>query len=147
MHKRPRALLLALALSFSLAVPAAAAQFQDVPDGHWASDAVAYVGDKGLFSGAPAAAGEADGAITRQQMAAILYRYAAYKGYDVSVSADLSSYPDAGAIQTYAQDAMAWANGSELILGFEDHTLQPVGNSTRAQVATLLMRFCEGVAK
>ena len=121
--------------------------FTDLKAGQYYLDAVAWANANGIVNGTTATTFDPDGAITRQQMAAILYRYAAYKGYDVSVSADLSSYPDAGAIQTYAQDAMAWANGSELILGFEDHTLQPVGNSTRAQVATLLMRFCEGVAK
>lgn len=121
--------------------------FTDLKAGQYYLDAVAWANANGIVNGTTATTFDPDGAITRQQMAAILYRYAAYKGYDVNVSADLSSYPDAGAIQTYAQDAMAWANGSELILGFEDHTLQPVGNSTRAQVATLLMRFCEGVAK
>ena len=121
--------------------------FTDLKAGQYYLDAVAWANANGIVNGTTATTFDPDGAITRQQMAAILYRYAAYKGYDVSVSADLSSYPDAGAIQTYAQDPMAWANGSEPTLGFEDHTLQPVGNSTRAQVATLLMRFCEGVAK
>ena len=80
-------------------------------------------------------------------MAAILYRYAQYKGYDVTASGDLSGYTDAGAIRPYAEAAMAWANGAGLITGVSDTTLQPRGNSTRAQVATILMRFCQKVAE
>ena len=85
--------------------------------------------------------------VTREQMAAILYRYAQYKGYDVTASGDLSGYTDAGAIRPYAEAAMAWANGAGLITGVSDTTLQPRGNSTRAQVATILMRFCQKVAE
>ena len=77
-------------------------------------------------------------------MAAILYRYAQYKGYDVTASGDLSGYTDAGAIRPYAEAAMAWANGAGLITGVSDTTLQPWGNSTRAQVATILMLLPEG---
>lgn len=121
--------------------------FTDVESGTWYTDAILWAAQNGIVNGVNDTEFAPGNDLTREQLVTILYRYAESKGYDVSVSADLSSYPDAGAIQTYAQDAMAWANGSELILGFEDHTLQPVGNSTRAQVATLLMRFCEGVAK
>ena len=63
--------------------------------------------------------------ITREQMAAILYRYAAYKGYDVSQKADLSGYTDAASISGYAKDALAWANAQKLITGVTDTTLNP----------------------
>ena len=76
-------------------------------------------------------------------MAAILYRYAQLKGYDVSTKAYLSGYTDAASVGAYAIDAMAWANGAELITGTSTTTLSPAGNATRAQVATILMRFCE----
>ena len=74
-------------------------------------------------------------------MAAILYRYAAYKGYDVSQKADLSGYTDAASISGYAKDALAWANAQKLITGVTDTTLNPQGSATRAQVATTLCAF------
>ncbi|MFR9171406.1 S-layer homology domain-containing protein [Evtepia sp.] len=77
----------------------------------------------------------------------ILYRYAEAKGYDVSASADLSGYPDADQVQDYAQPAMAWAVAENIIQGMEDGTLKPAGNASRAQIATILMRFCEDVAQ
>ena len=80
-------------------------------------------------------------------MAAILYRYAQFKGYDVSAKADLAVYTDAESVGAYATDAMAWANGAGLITGTSTTTLSPAGNATRVQVAAILMRFCEHVAK
>ena len=74
-------------------------------------------------------------------------RYAEAKGCDVSASADLSGYPDAGQVQDYAQPAMAWAVAENIIQGMEDGTLKPAGNASRAQIATILMRFCEDVAQ
>ena len=74
-------------------------------------------------------------------------RYAEAKGCDVSASADLSGYPDAGQVQDYAQPAMAWAVAENIIQGMEDGTLKPAGNASRAQIATILMRFCEDAAQ
>lgn len=78
-------------------------------------------------------------------MAAILYRYAAYKEYDVSGAADLSGYSDASSISSYARIAMQWANHSGLVNGTSGATLSPQGSATRAQVAVILYRFCEEV--
>ena len=80
-------------------------------------------------------------------MAAILYRYAQYKGYDVTASNDLSSYTDAPQISEYAITAMQWANVEGLITGNTNTTINPKGNATRAEVATILMRFCENIAQ
>lgn len=85
--------------------------------------------------------------ITREQMAAILYRYAQYKGYDVTKKADLSGYSDNSQVSAYAKDALAWANAAKLINGVTNTTLAPQGNATRAQVSAILHRFCDGVAK
>ena len=74
-------------------------------------------------------------------------RYFQYKGYDVTASADLSAYTDAANISSYAVSAMQWAVGEGLINGITDTTLVPGGSATRAQVAAILMRFCENVAK
>ena len=86
------------------------------------------------------------GAITREQLAAILFRYAKQKGYDVSKSADLNGFADADAVSGYATDAMRWAVASGFIQG-SNSKLNPKGTATRAQVATILMRFMELYAK
>ena len=89
-----------------------------------------------------------DDAITREQLAAILYRYTQYKGYDTSVGdMSLAGYTDADQISAYAAAAMQWANGNGLITGRTDTTLVPQGTATRAEVATILMRFCTDVAQ
>ena len=121
--------------------------FSDVAADSWYGSAVYWAREHGIVTGVSDTTFAPDKVLTREQMAAILYRYAQYKGYDVTASADLSGYTDAGEILTYAQPAMAWANGAGLITGVSDTTLQPRGNSTRAQVATILMRFCQKVAE
>ena len=121
--------------------------FTDVAADQYYANAVAWAAQNGIVSGIDATTFAPNNAITREQMAAILYRYAQFKGYDVSVKADLSVYTDAAQVSTYATDAMAWANGAQLITGTSQATLTPAGNATRAQVATILMRFCENIAK
>ena len=124
-----------------------AMDFDDVDEDQWYTEAVAWAAANGIVNGVSDTTFAPDDPVTREQMAAILYRYAQYKGYDVTASGDLSGYTDAGAIRPYAEAAMAWANGAGLITGVSDTTLQPRGNSTRAQVATILMRFCQKVAE
>lgn len=121
--------------------------YADVDANAYYADAVYWARQNGIVSGMSAEQFAPNNAITREQMAAILYRYAQFKGYDVSAKADLSVYTDAAQISTYATDAMAWANGAQLITGTSQATLTPAGNATRAQVATILMRFCENIAK
>ena len=81
--------------------------------------------------------------ITREQMAAILYRYAQYKGMDVRGRETCPRYSDGNRVSSYARDAMAWANHQAFINGVDSYTLQPGGFANRAQVATILMRFCQ----
>ena len=121
--------------------------FTDVENGAWYADAVAWAAANDIVNGTSATTFAPNSPITREQMAAILYRYAAYKGYDVSQNADLSGYTDAASISDYAKDALAWANAQKLITGVTDTTLNPQGSATRAQVATILMRLCETVVK
>ena len=126
---------------------ATAAPFPDVADGQWYTNAVNWAAANGIVSGyGDGRFGPAD-PITREQMASILYRYAQYKGYDVTGSADLSGYADASTISSYAVGAMQWANAEGLISGTSATTLSPKGSATRAEAAALLMRFCENVAK
>ncbi|MCI5500226.1 MAG: S-layer homology domain-containing protein, partial [Clostridiales bacterium] len=128
--------------------PAAEASgFADVESGAWYQAAVDWAAANGIVSGTSQTTFAPTDPITREQMAAILYRYASFKGYDVTAKADLAGFTDAAQISAYAKDAMAWANKAGLIGGVSATTLQPQGSATRAQVATILMRFCENVAK
>ena len=125
---------------------ATASKFTDVASGSYYADAVAWAAANGVVNGVTDALFAPDTAITREQLAAILYRYAQLKGYDVNKSNDLSVYTDAEQISAYATEAMRWANATGLITGNTSTTLNPKGNATRAEVATILMRFCETVA-
>ncbi|NLB29486.1 MAG: S-layer homology domain-containing protein, partial [Clostridiales bacterium] len=84
---------------------------------------------------------------TREELAVILYRYSLYKEYDVSAQADLADYTDADAIGEFAAAAMKWANAEGIITGRTDTTLVPQGTATRAEAATMLMRFLEDFVK
>ena len=79
--------------------------------------------------------------ITREQFAAVLYRYAIAMGYDVSEKADLGDYDDGTLVSGYASEAMAWAVESGIIQGIGSNKLDPTGDATRTQLATMLMRF------
>lgn len=121
--------------------------FADVPAGQWYTDAVNWAAANQIVKGTSATTFAPNDSITREQMAAILYRYAQYKGYDVTKKADLSGYSDNGQVSAYAKDALAWANAAKLINGVTNTTLAPQGNATRAQVSAILHRFCDGVVK
>ena len=116
--------------------------FSDVPAGQWYTDAVAWAAANGIVGGVGGGKFDPNGNITREQMAAILYRYAQKKGFDTSAKGNLSKFPDAGKVSDWAKDAIAWAVG-EGIIGGSDGKLLPQGNATRAQVSTILMRFIE----
>lgn len=124
-----------------------AALFPDVPVDAYYTNATAWASGNGIVTGYDDGTFRPEDSITREQLATILYRYAVYKGYDVTESGDLSGYTDADGISAYAKDAMAWANSEGLITGVTDTTLNPKGTATRAQVATILMRFCENAVK
>lgn len=121
--------------------------FVDVPAGQWYTDAVNWAAANQIVKGTSATTFAPNDSITREQMAAILYRYAQYKGYGVTKKADLSGYSDNGQVSAYAKDALAWANAAKLINGVTNTTLAPQGNATRAQVSAILHRFCDGVVK
>ncbi len=121
--------------------------FTDVESGLWYTNAVAWAAEKGIVNGISETEFAPSGDLTREQLATILFRYAESAGYDVSAQADLSGFPDAGDIQSYATEALSWAVAEGLLQGFEDDSLQPQSTATRAQIATILMRFCETVAE
>ncbi len=123
------------------------AGFTDVPEGAWYADAVAWGEANGVVSGYNEELFGPDDSITREQMASILYRYAQYKGIDVSANTDLSGYSDAASVSDWAVTSLGWANAEELITGMSDTELAPTGTATRAQAASILMRFCENIMK
>ena len=127
--------------------PSGDSGFSDVETGTWYTDAVAWAAQNGIVNGVSDTQFAPGDDITREQLAVILYRYATYQGYDVSQRADLSGFVDAGTISTYAQEALSWASAQGLVLGFEDDSLRPQGNASRAQIAAVLMRFCQTVAE
>lgn len=126
-----------------------AMSFTDVKSGQYYYKAVLWASQRGIVNGVTANSFAPEDNITREQMAAILYRYSTTKGYDVSAVANLAKYPDASKISLYAMDAFSWANAEGLIggtdIGGAAH-LDPKGKATRAQVATILMRFKQNVA-
>ena len=121
--------------------------FTDVETGTWYTGAVLWAAQNGIVNGVDEGIFAPMNPLTREQLVTMLYRYAEAEGYDVSAAADLSGYPDAGKVLSYAQKAMSWAVAEGIVAGMDDGTLNPAGNATRAQIATILMRFCEGVAQ
>ena len=119
--------------------------FWDVPASAWFHDAVTWAWENDITGGVSSTHFGAGNAVTREQLAAFLYRYAQDQGYDTSARADLSGYSDAGLVSSYATQALSWANATGLITGTTATTLSPQGSATRAQVATILSRFCQDV--
>ncbi|MCD8390242.1 MAG: S-layer homology domain-containing protein, partial [Firmicutes bacterium] len=116
-------------------------EFTDVVSGAWYADAVAWAAENGIVRGYDNGKFGADDTITREQTAAILYRYAGYKGYDTSASGDITAYTDAADVSGYAVTAMQWAVGTGLITGKDNNTLSPQSGATRAETAAMLARF------
>lgn len=126
------------------------APFDDVPRGQWYTNAILWAKLTGIVNGTSATTFDPSGQITREQFAAILYRYTAKYAPDATGNAaSLADYPDAGSVSAYARDAMAWAVGNGLITGLphgKTDYLEPGGSATRAQVATILMRYKQATA-
>ena len=120
--------------------------FTDVADGAWYTQAIAWAADCGVVNGVGNNRFDPNGKITREQMAAVLYRFAASEGRTVHSHADLSVFSDAADIHPWAYDAMQWAVEKAIITGMENGSrryLDPQGYATRAQVAVILMRYME----
>ena len=120
--------------------------FADVAEGQWYTEAVRWAASINVVGGYSAEEYGTDDFISRQDMATILWRYAEYKGYDVSATADLD-YTDAGNIADYALTAMQWACGSGIFEGNGDGTINPTGDTRRCEYAAIMMRFIENVVK
>lgn len=116
--------------------------FTDVsPDAYYA-DAVSWGVEEGIISGYSKDTFAPNEKVTREQMASILYRYASYHGWDISADQNLDRFTDAEEASGYAEDALCWATSHGIINGMENNRLDPRGNATRAQVASILRSFC-----
>ena len=121
------------------------ASFTDVASGAYYANAVAWANANGIVSGYGSGKFGPNDKVTREQLAAILYRYAQYKKYDVSGANSLDGYTDVQSVSSYAVPALQWANAAGVVTGKSGSKLDPKGNATRAEVAAMLMRFCENV--
>ena len=124
-------------------VPKGKNSFTDVEAGTWYADAITWTAENGIFAGYGKDKFGPDDPITREQLAAIFYRYADYKGYDLTVKGNLDKFKDADKITDYAKTAMQWAVGSGLVKGKSGNLLDPQGTATRAEIAAMLHRFIE----
>ena len=145
-----RAMLVTVLWRYANAPKPGANPFTDVPNGKWYTDAVAWAAENGVVNGVGDGKFEPDGSVTREQMATILYRYAQKVDIDTSKHTELSAFPDASRVSAYARAPMQWIVAEGVIGGSRENGqdwLNPQGNATRAEVATILMRFIENVAK
>ncbi len=117
--------------------------FTDVEAGKWYADAITWTAENGIFAGYGKDKFGPDDPITREQLAAIFYRYADYKGYDLTVKGNPDTFKDADKITDYAKTAMQWTVGSGLMKGKSGNLLDPQGTATRAEIAAMLHRFIE----
>ena len=124
-------------------VPKGKNSFTDVEAGKWYADAITWTAENRIFAGYGKDKFGPDDPITREQLAAIFYRYADYKGYDLTVKGNLDKFKDADKITDYAKTAMGWAVGSGLVKGKSGNLLDPQGTATRAEIAAMLHRFIE----
>ena len=117
--------------------------FTDVEAGTWYTDAITWTAENGIFLGYGNNKVGPNDSITREQLATIFFRYADYKGCDMTAEGELDKFRDAGKVSDYARAAMQWAVGSGLIQGKPDGVLDPQGTATRAEIAAMLHRFLE----
>jgi len=115
--------------------------FSDITKGTPLSAAVSWAFNAGVVNGVGENRFAPDAQITREQLAAMLYRYAMYRMEDISVRGNLSAFSDAAKVSSYATDAMAWCNGMKIINGMGNGTIAPQGTATRAQVAQMLKNY------
>ena len=121
--------------------------YEDVNAEEWYGDAVYWARLTGVATGYGDGTFHPSASITRQEFAQMLYNYAKHKGYDLTAAGDLSTFPDSGSVADWAEAAMSWANGNQLINGHDDGTIDAAGIGTRAQAASILMRFDQNLVK
>ena len=121
--------------------------YEDVDAQAWYGDAVYWARITGVATGYGDGTFQPGDSITRQEFAQMLYNYAKYKGYDLTAEGDLAQFPDSESVADWAEAAMRWANGNELINGHNDGTIDAAGIGTRAQAASILMKFDQNLVE
>ncbi len=121
--------------------------YEDVNAEEWYGNAVYWARITGVATGYGDGTFQPGDNITRQEFAQMLYNYAKYKDYDLTAQGDLSQFPDSGSVADWAEAAMSWANGNELINGHDNGTIDARGTAIRAQAASILMRFDQNLVK
>ena len=117
--------------------------FTDVENGAWYTEAITWANENGIAEGYGNGCFQPETPVTREQLAAFFYRYAAYKGYDITITGSLDHFNDKDNVSEWAKDTMAWAVGYGLIGGKDNNMLDPQGEATRAEFAAMLQRFCQ----
>ena len=117
--------------------------FTDVPADEYYADAVAWAQSVGVINGMTETEFMPDNYITREEIAATIYRLASYTEFDVSATADLSVFTDNASVSDWARESLSWSVGYGIVSGKENNTLDPQGNATRAEAAAMLQRFLE----
>ena len=123
--------------------PAQTPTFSDVPAGQYYTYPVGWAAGQSIVNGYETGQFQPSGLLTREQLAAILYRYSRSMGYNTAQRGDLTGFADCSAISPYAVEPLSWAVGAGLLSGMGDGTISPGGQATRAQVAAILARFCK----
>ena len=121
--------------------------YEDVDAQAWYGNAVYWARITGVATGYGDGTFQPGDSITRQEFAQMLYNYAKYKGYDLTAEGDLAQFPDSESVADWAEAAMRWANGNELINGHDDGTIDAAGIGTRAQAASILMKFDQNLVE
>ena len=121
--------------------------YEDVNAQAWYGNAVYWARLTGVATGYGDGTFQPGDSITRQEFAQMLYNYAKYKGYDLTAEGDLSQFPDSESVADWAEAAMSWANGNELINGHDDGTIDAAGTAIRAQAASILMKFDQNLTE
>lgn len=116
--------------------------FTDVASNAWYADAIAWAARNNIVNGTGSATFSPNAPVTREQFATMLYRYARYRGFNTSLTANILSYYDVNQVSEYAFEALQWACAEGIVNGTSTGYLTPQGNATRAQLAAMLMRFC-----
>ena len=142
-----RAMLVQILWAMAGRPAAVGSEFDDVAAGAWYHDAVVWAAGLGIVGGYGDGSFGPEDPITREQLALILYQFARTMDYDLSATAGLSGYADAGSVSGWAEEALSWAVGAGLISGKDGGVLDPTGTATRAEVAVILMNFCENIAE
>lgn len=142
-----RAMLVTILYRLAGEPPASLPAFSDVAAGQYYAYPVGWAAGQGVVNGYEDGLFRPDGLLTREQLAAVLYRYSRAMGYDTVTRGDLTPFADRAQISPYAQEPMSWAVGTGLLSGMGDGSVAPAGYATRAQVATILMRFCENLVE